>query len=387
MFFLKMQWERCLSSWFLKPINRIQKWQLMFRHRLLFILEEKMAATRLIPLHLNKGKTIAECLKERTDYTENGKKTNDGLYISSYACDIKTADEEFMLSRRVYEQCYRQIRKHEVIAYQIRQSFKPGEVSPELANKIGYELAMRFTKGCHAFTVCTHTDRRHIHNHIIFNSVTIDGRRKFRNYFNSSEVVRKISDMLCMENGLSVIKTKRVKEKSIANLVDIEKAMREGKGPGYERWAKVFNVKQMAKSLLFLQEHGIKDYEELVKITESMKEEIAGHKDRISVLEEKLTANKELQTHIINYAKSDGKDEKAKVAFKKFPRGKLPKMKTLRAQHEELWQQKKQAYSEYWSARKEAKDYLIARENIELMMGLKDAAKAKNDVSKDKGEI
>ena len=190
-----------------------------------------------------------------------------------------------------------------------------------------------------------------------------------------------------MENGLSVIKTKRVKEKSIANLVDIEKAMREGKGPGYERWAKVFNVKQMAKSLLFLQEHGIKDYEELVKITESMKEEIAGHKDRISVLEEKLTANKELQTHIINYAKSDGKDEKAKVAFKKFPRGKLPKMKALRAQHEELWQQKKQAYSEYWSARKEAKDYLIARENIELMMGLKDAAKAKNDVSKDKGEI
>ena len=48
----------------------------------------------------------------------------------------------------------------------------------------------------------------------------------------------------------------------------------------------------MAKSLLFLQEHGIKDYEELVKITESMKEEIAGHKERISVLEEKLSANK-----------------------------------------------------------------------------------------------
>lgn len=346
-----------------------------------------MAATRLIPLHKNKGKTVAECLKERTDYTENGKKTNDGMYISTYGCDIKTADEEFMLSRRTYEQCYRQLRKHEVIAYQIRQSFKPGEVSPELANRIGYELAMRFTKGRHAFTVCTHTDRRHIHNHIIFNSVSIDGRRKFRNHFNSTETVRKISDMLCLENGLSVIKTKTVKDKSIASLVDIEKAIREGKGPGYERWAKVFNVKQMAKSLLFLQEHGIKDYEELVKITESMKEEIAGHKERISVLEEKLSANKELQTHIINYAKSDGRDEKAKAAFKKFPRGKLPKMKTLRAEHEELWQQKKQAYSEYWSARKEAKEYLIARENIELMMGLKDAAKTKNDVSKDKGEI
>ena len=118
-----------------------------------------MAATRLIPLHRNKGKTVAECLKERTDYTENKDKTNDGLYISSYACDVKTADEEFMLSRRTYEQCYRQLRKNDVIAYQIRQSFKPGEVSPELANKIGYELAMRFTKGYHAFTVCTHTDK------------------------------------------------------------------------------------------------------------------------------------------------------------------------------------------------------------------------------------
>ena len=333
-----------------------------------------MAATRLIPLHRNKGKTVAECLKERTDYTENKDKTNDGLYISSYACDVKTADEEFMLSRRTYEQCYRQLRKNDVIAYQIRQSFKPGEVSPELANKIGYELAMRFTKGYHAFTVCTHTDKRHIHNHIIFNSVTIDGRRKFNDYSFSAMTVRKISDLLCMENGLSVIRLKTVNDRSIVNLVDVEKAMREGKGPGYERWAKVFNVKQMAKSLLFLQEHGIKDYEGLVKITEIMKDEIAEHKERISALEEKLTANKELQTHIINYAKSEGRDENAKAAFKKFPKGKLPKMKTLRAEHEELWQQKKQAYSEYWSARKEAKEYLIARENIELMMGLKDAS-------------
>ena len=54
-----------------------------------------------------------------------------------------------------------------MIAYQIRQSFKPGEITPEEANEVGYETGMRFTKGKHAFIVATHVDREHIHNHII----------------------------------------------------------------------------------------------------------------------------------------------------------------------------------------------------------------------------
>ena len=61
--------------------------------------------------------------------------------------------------------------------------FKPGEVTPEEANRIGYELGMRFTKGKHAFIVATHTDRAHIHNHIIFNSTALDCTRKFRDFF------------------------------------------------------------------------------------------------------------------------------------------------------------------------------------------------------------
>ena len=58
-----------------------------------------MAATRLIALHINKGKTIAQCLADRTDYSENAAKTEDGKYISAYACDAKTCDEEFLLSK------------------------------------------------------------------------------------------------------------------------------------------------------------------------------------------------------------------------------------------------------------------------------------------------
>ena len=115
-----------------------------------------MAATRLIALHINKGKTVAQCLADRTDYSENAAKTEDGKYISAYACDAKTCDEEFLLSKRQYEHITGRTQAHDVIAYQIRQSFKPGEITPEEANKVGYETAMRFTKGKHAFIVATH---------------------------------------------------------------------------------------------------------------------------------------------------------------------------------------------------------------------------------------
>ena len=122
-----------------------------------------MAAIRLIPLHVNKGKTVAQCLADRTDYSENEKKTNNGEFISSYECDPKTCDQEFLLSKREYLHIHGFDYKRNVIAYQIRQSFKPGEITPEEANRVGYETAMRWTKGKHAFIVATHIDRAHIH--------------------------------------------------------------------------------------------------------------------------------------------------------------------------------------------------------------------------------
>lgn len=106
-----------------------------------------MAATRLIALHVNKGKTIAQTLSDRTGYSKNEEKTEGGKYLSSYECDPRTADEEFLLSKRQYEHMTGRRQEHNVIAYQIRQSFKPGEVTPEEANRIGHELGLRFTKG------------------------------------------------------------------------------------------------------------------------------------------------------------------------------------------------------------------------------------------------
>ena len=104
-----------------------------------------MAATRLIALHINKGLTLAKCLAKRCDYTEDYEKTDNGKYISSYECNPMTVSEEFLLAKAEYQKKTGREYRRDVIAYQIRQSFKPGEITPEEANRIGYELALRFT--------------------------------------------------------------------------------------------------------------------------------------------------------------------------------------------------------------------------------------------------
>ena len=122
-----------------------------------------MATTRIISMHVSHGKTIADCLTDRIDYSKNPDKTQGGELISAYECDPKTADAEFLFSKRQYQTITGREQRHDVIAYQVRQSFKPGEITPEEANRVGYEFAERFLKGRHAFFVATHTDKKHIH--------------------------------------------------------------------------------------------------------------------------------------------------------------------------------------------------------------------------------
>lgn len=155
-----------------------------------------MAATRLIAMHIQKNRSVQQCLKDRTDYAENGEKTENGEYISSYECDPETVDKEFEFTKSRYRQLTGRNREDDIIAYQIRQSFKPGEVTPEEANRIGYETVMRWTKGNHAFIVATHIDKAHIHNHIIYNSTTLDCNRKFRNFLFCGIALQKVSDLV-----------------------------------------------------------------------------------------------------------------------------------------------------------------------------------------------
>ena len=168
-----------------------------------------MAATRLIAMHQNKGKSISQCLKDRTDYAKNGEKTNGGELISSYACTPKCVEKQFADSKNEYYLNTGRTIPGDIIAYQIRQSFKPGEITPEEANRIGYETAMRWTKGNHAFIVATHIDRAHIHNHIIYNSTNLDCDQKFRDFLFCGMALQKVSDLVCLEHGMSVIKPKK----------------------------------------------------------------------------------------------------------------------------------------------------------------------------------
>jgi hypothetical protein len=105
-----------------------------------------MATTRIISMHVNKGKTVAACLTERTDYATNPEKTDKGELVTAYACDPHTADSEFLFAKRQYKTITGREQSNDVIAYQVRQSFKPGEITPEEANKVGYEFASRFSQ-------------------------------------------------------------------------------------------------------------------------------------------------------------------------------------------------------------------------------------------------
>ena len=79
---------------------------------------------------------------------------------------------------------------------------------------MGVEFAKRFTKGNHAFVVCTHIDKSHINNHIIWSSISLEYDRKFRNFWGSTKAVRRLSDTICIENGLSIVENPKLHGKS-----------------------------------------------------------------------------------------------------------------------------------------------------------------------------
>ena len=168
-----------------------------------------------MPLHTGKGRTVGTAISDILDYVENSDKTDNGRLISSYQCDSRIADAEFLFAKRQYTaKTGRRRGADDVLAYQIRQSFVPGEITPDEANRLGYELAMRFTKGKHAFIVCTHIDKAHVHNHIIINSTSLDYSRKFRNFWGSTKAVRRLNDTICVENGYSIVETPKPHGKS-----------------------------------------------------------------------------------------------------------------------------------------------------------------------------
>lgn len=191
-----------------------------------------MAVTKIKPIH--------STLKAAINYIVNPKKTEDFALVDSFGCSPKTAYLEFALtasSNTPYsfydahsdsfdaassslsdgmKEGKKEVKKgrKNILAFHVIQSFKPSEISKELAHEIGLTLAKNITKGSHEYIVSTHVDKNHIHNHIIFNAVDFKTKKKYDATFTAYNELRSISDNLCKEHGLSVIEKPLSKGKS-----------------------------------------------------------------------------------------------------------------------------------------------------------------------------
>lgn len=184
-----------------------------------------MATTRIIAMHKSRNMSLSKTLKGRIDYAENPLKTNNKELVSTYMCDKESAYKEFELSKTMYMQKTGRKQKNDIIAYQVRQAFKPNEVTPEKANEIGYELASKITKGNHAFVVATHIDKEHIHNHIIWNSTNLDCSSKYRDVKRSAKNIALMSDILCVKHNLTVVEEKSDNSVNYNEWIDDKKKM------------------------------------------------------------------------------------------------------------------------------------------------------------------
>ena len=128
-----------------------------------------------------------------------GRKTEEGFLVTSFACAPETADLEFSFT---LSHC---MQKGNNLAFHLIQSFKPDETDPETAHKIGVELANGFLKDQYEYVLSTHVDKDHIHNHLVFCAANFLDHRKFVSNRRSYYQIRKLSDRLCQDFGLSVV--------------------------------------------------------------------------------------------------------------------------------------------------------------------------------------
>lgn len=453
-----------------------------------------MATTRLMPLHIGKGRTVGTAIEAIIDYVENPEKTDNGNLITSWQCDSRVADREFLFSKQQYIRNTGRVRgADDVIAYHLRQSFRPGEITPEEANRLGCELAQRFTKGNHAYIVCTHIDKAHIHNHVIWNSTSLDERSKFRNFWGSTKALRRLNDTICIENGYSIVENPKGKSKTydkwlgdqkkpshrericyaidealaqkpqsfekllellqrsgyqvkggkvpallgegqkrfirmdtlgagytpddlraiIAGtkahtpkkkrvmdaatnvsgslLIDIQAKLQEGKGAGYARWAKNFNLKQLSQTLIYLEENNLLDRCVLEERTAAVTAQYHTLSTKMKSAEQRMAEIKVLQQHIINYAKTRdtyvayrkaGYSKKflseheleiilhkaAKQFFDEQGLKKLPTVKSLQIEYTQLLSEKKAMYAEYQQVKSEMRSLQTAKANVDRIL-------------------
>ena len=426
---------------------------------------------------VTKTHPIKSTLKAAIDYICNPAKTDGSLLVSSYGCSAETADIEFAWTRR------HAIDKGENLGRHLIQAFAPGEVTPEEAHQIGLELAKEILGGKYEFVLTTHIDRGHIHNHVIWNAVSFTDHRHYHSNKRSYYEIRRASDQLCKEHGLSVIVPGQEKGKSYVehqairngtsykaklkvtidrllpaciNLEDLLRRLQEegyeirrgkyiscrasnqerfirlktlgidyteealtariagrtrpskcpkvrdssiqriaviqgNQSPGLQHWAKLQKLKEGAKTLNYLAEHGIDSYEaldsKLAELNTAVDDSLASIKaveGRIAELNliAKYAATYRKCRPIYNrYRKSDDKEkflrgheseiilfEAAARELKRLGAVPLPAAEKLEGELLELTAQKGTLYAQYTAAKQQVKEYDTIKQNLDILL-------------------
>ena len=150
-----------------------------------------MAVTKILAKSMRLDKLIR--------YVGNKDKTDENTLLTCLNCEFDTAARQMMSTKQRYE------KTTGVQAYHIIQSFVPKEISPADAHELGVRFSEEFLPG-YEVVIGTHVDKEHIHNHIAFNSVRlVDGVKYTNTMIDYYQGIRRISDALCKEKGLSVI--------------------------------------------------------------------------------------------------------------------------------------------------------------------------------------
>lgn len=150
-----------------------------------------MAATKIWPVKGRVGRLI--------DYVLNPSKTERMLFATGINCVPGSAAAEMDATKRLYG------KTGGTVAFHGYQSFMPGEVAPEAAHEIGCRLARELWGGRFQIVVATHLDKGHVHNHFAINSVSFADGTRFHSDARLYRSMRRLSDRLCAEHGLSVI--------------------------------------------------------------------------------------------------------------------------------------------------------------------------------------
>ena len=426
---------------------------------------------------VTKTHPIKSTLKAAIDYICNPAKTDGSLLISSYGCSAETADIEFAWTRQ------HTIDKGENLGRHLIQAFAPGEVTPEEAHQIGLELAKDILGGKYEFVLTTHIDRGHIHNHVIWNAVSFTDHKHYHSNKRSYYEIRRASDRLCKEHGLSVIVPGQEKGKSYvehqavrngtsykaklksaidrllpacADLEDLLRRLQEegyeirrgqyiscrasnqerftrlktlgvdyteaalaariagrtrpskrpkvrdgriqriaviqgNQSPGLQHWAKLQKLKEGAKTLNYLAEHGIDSYEaldgRLAELNAAVDDSIASIKTvegriaELNLIAKYAATYRKCRPVYNRYRKSEDKEkflrgheseiilfEAAARELKRLGAVPLPVAENLEAELSELTARKGTLYAQYTAAKRQAKEYDTIKRNLDILL-------------------